>query len=124
MFALGELFAVGVYDKGVVQVQGAPVGRNLERGVACTGFGYDFRKGNLACRRIPDVLAPDNVCDALDEVINADGELIGPEAVTVADRKVTALFFRIFTKITEALVVPVNYFVWDNNAKAVWLIVF
>lgn len=78
----------------------------------------------MACRRIPDVLAPDNVCDALDEVVNADGELIGPEAVTVTDRKVAALLFRIFTKITEMFVVPVNYFVWNNNAEAVWLIVF
>ena len=123
MLAFGELFAAGVYDKGVVQVQGAPIGGNLKHGVACTDLGYDLRKGNLACRRIPDVLAPDNVRDALDEVVYADGELVGPVTVSVADGKVAALPFGIFAKITEALVVPVGYFIWNANPQTVWNVI-
>ena len=83
--------------------------------------GNEFRKGDLAGGRIAYVFAADNVGDSFCKVVDADGELVGPKAVAVADREVTALFFRIFGEIAETFVMPLDYFVWNHDAQAVWL---
>ena len=111
VFTLGKLLAAAIDAKGVVQIQGARIGGNLERGVACTGFCNHLRKGNLAGGGTEDVLAADNVRDLLREVIDADGELVGPETVAVTDREVATLLLRVFVEVSETLVMPVYYFV-------------
>ena len=83
----------------------------MEGGIALAGIGDHFGEGYLAGRGIQDVLAPNNVRDTLGEVVDADGELIGPVTVAVTDRKIATLFFRVFVKGSEALVTPFDYFV-------------
>ena len=39
--------------------------------------------------------------DALVNVVNADGELIGPLVVAVADGEIPALEFRVLVKVSE-----------------------
>ena len=69
----------------------------------------------MAGGRIADIFTANNMRDSLGKVIDADGELVGPETVAVANWEISALIFRIFAKVTEALVVPINYFVWNND---------
>ena len=38
--------------------------------------------------------------DTLGKVVDADGELIGPITVAVADREISALQFRTFAKVS------------------------
>ena len=72
----------------------------------------------MAGGRIADIFTANNMRDSLGKVIDADGELVGPETVAVANWEISALIFRIFAKVTEALVVPINYFVWNNDTSA------
>ena len=74
----------------------------------------------MAGGRVADVFAADDVRDSFGEVIDTDGELVGPETVAVANRKVAALELRIFGKVSETLVVPVDYFIWNYDAQAMW----
>ena len=55
----------------------------------------------------------------LREVVNADRELVGPVTVAVTDREISALQFGVFVEVAEAFVVPVNYFVWNDDAETV-----
>ena len=121
MLALGKLFAAGIHNEGVVQVNGAPVGWNLERWVALAGVGNQLGERDLAGGGIADVFAADNVGDSFGEVVDADGKLVSPEAVSVADREIATLLFRVFGEIAEKFVVPVNYFVCNCDAEAVGL---
>ena len=59
--------------------------------------------------------------DSLGDVIDADGKLVSPETVAVADREIPTLGFGAFAEVAEALVVPVDYFVWNCDAKAMGL---
>ena len=121
MFALGKLFAAGIHNEGVVQIQRSRVRGNSKGLVALAGVGNQLGKRNLAGGGIADVFAADDVGNAFGEVVDADGELVGPKAFAVADREVAALLFRIFGEVAEAFVVPVDYFVWNDDAQAMRL---
>ena len=69
----------------------------------------------MAGGRIADIFAANNMRDSVGKVIDADGELVGPETVAVANWEISALIFWIFVKVAEAFVVPVDYFVWNND---------
>ena len=116
VFPFGKLFTGRLYDEGVVQVEGAPVGGQGFRRSA--GIGDHFGEEYLAGSRGQDVLATHDVGDSLGDVVDADGELVSPETVAVADREVPALEFGALAEIAEAFVVPVDYFVRNYDAKA------
>ena len=40
-------------------------------------------------------------------------------AFAVADREVSALEFRVFVEVSEPQVVPMNYFIWNDEAQVV-----
>lgn len=42
MLALGKFFPAGIYDEGVVQIQRAPVRRNMKVRFALANIGYEF----------------------------------------------------------------------------------
>lgn len=104
-----------------MQVNGALVGVNMEVRVDLAGVGNQLGKRDLAGGGIADVFAAHDVGDSFGKVVYADGELVGPESVAVADREVAALLLWIFGEIAEALVVPADYFVWNFDAQAVGL---
>ena len=116
MLALRQFFTGAVDNQGVVQIDGARVWGNSEVRVALAGIGNQLRKGNLAGGRVADVFAAYDVCDSLGKVVDADRELIGPESVAITDGKTAALLFGIFAEVAKTLVVPVDYFVWNNAA--------
>ena len=116
VFPFGKFFPGRVYDEGVVQVEGAPVGGQDFRCII--GVRDHFGEEYLAGSRGQDVLATHDVGDFLGDVVDADGELVSPETVAVADREVPALEFGALAEIAEAFVVPVDYFVRNYDAKA------
>ena len=71
----------------------------------------------MAGRRIADVLATDNMRDALVDVVDADGELVGPLAFAVADGEVSALEFRVFGKVAQPQIMPYDYFIWNDESE-------
>ena len=119
MFPLGEFFPAGIYNEGVVQIEGAGVSRNGE--VPLAGIRNQLGKGYLPGGGIADVFAPDNMGDSFGKVVDAHGELVGPKTVPVSDGKVATLLFGVLGEIAESLVMPINYFVWDYDAQAVGL---
>ena len=122
MLALRQFFTGAVDNQGVVQIDGARVRGYGEVRVALAGVGNQLRKGNLAGGRVADVFAAYDVCDSLGKVVDADRELIGPESVAITDGKIAALLFGIFAEVAKTLVIPVDYFVWNNDAQAVRLV--
>jgi len=105
--ALRELFVVLVYDQGMVQVKRA------------LGAAKRFHQGDLPCRGIADVFAADNMRDMLVDVVDADGKLVRPLVVAVADREIPALELRILVKVAEAYVVPVDSPVRNDEPQVV-----
>ena len=105
--AFGKLLVVVVHDARVVQV-----------GCACFA-AKSFHERNLADCGVADVFATDDMCDLLIDVVDANGELVGPLVVAVADREVAALEFRVLVKVPEAQVVPVDNFIGDDKAQVV-----
>ena len=119
MLAFGKFFSAGIHNQGVVQIQLARVRRNAKTRFVLAGIGNQLGKCNLAGGGIADVFAADDVGDSFGKVIDADGELISPESVAVADREIATLKLGIFAKVAEAFVVPVDYFVWNDDPKTV-----
>jgi hypothetical protein len=87
-FALGKLFACGVYNQGMVEVDGRFVSAEKAH------------QGDLPGGRTPDVFAADYVRDFLVDIVDAYGELIRPLAVAVPDGEVSALFLGILAEVS------------------------
>ena len=105
--AFGKLLVVVVYDERVVQVDSAFFAAKC------------FHERYLAGCGVADVFSADDMCDLLVDVVDANGKLVGPLVVAVADREVAALEFRVLVKVPEAQVVPVDNFIGDDKAQVV-----
>ena len=119
MLTFGQFFPGAIDNQGVVQIDGARVRRNADIWVTLASIGDQLRKGDLAGGGVANVFAAHNVRDSFGKVVDADRELIGPESVAVADGKLAALQLGIFAEVSKTLVVPVNYFVWNDDAQIV-----
>ena len=104
-FALGKFFAVYVGDEPVVEVDGRFV------------TAEQAHQGNLPGGGTPDVFAADHVRYPLVDVVDADGELVRPLAVAVADGEVPALLLGILAKVSQPQVVPFDYFICNDDAQ-------
>ncbi len=111
-FPLGQLFAGGVYNERVMEVKRAVVGTPRD---LADGFG----KGDLAGGGVSDIFTADDVGDFLVQIVYADRELVCPAAFSVLNGKIPALLGWVFRKIPEAVVCPVNYFVYNLETEVV-----
>ena len=105
--AFGKLLVVVVHDERVVQVDSAFFAAKC------------FHERYLAGCGVADVFSADDMCDLLVDVVDANGKLVGPLVVAVADREVAALEFWVLVKVPEAQVVPVDNFIGDDKAQVV-----
>ena len=105
--AFGKLLVVVVHDERVVQVDSAFFAAKC------------FHERYLAGCGVADIFSADDMCDLLFDVVDANGKLVGPLVVAVADREVAALEFWVLVKVPEAQVVPVDNFIGDDKAQVV-----
>ena len=105
--AFGKLLVVVVHDERVVQVDSAFFAAKC------------FHERYLAGCGVADIFSADDMCDLLVDVVDANGKLVGPLVVAVADREVAALEFWVLVKVPEAQVVPVDNFIGDDKAQVV-----
>ena len=105
--AFGKLLVVVVHDERVVQVDSAFFAAKCFHERYLTGCG------------VADIFSADDMCDLLVDVVDANGKLVGPLVVAVADREVAALEFWVLVKVPEAQVVPVDNFIGDDKAQVV-----
>ena len=105
--AFGKLLVVVVHDEWVVQVDSAFFAAKC------------FHERYLAGCGVADIFSADDMCDLLVDVVDANGKLVGPLVVAVAEREVAALEFWVLVKVPEAQVVPVDNFIGDDKAQVV-----
>ena len=105
--AFGKLLVVVVHDERVMQVDSAFFAAKC------------FHERYLAGCGVADIFSADDMCDLLVDVVDANGKLVGPLVVAVADREVAALEFWVLVKVPEAQVVPVDNFIGDDKAQVV-----
>ena len=105
--AFGKLLVVVVHDERVMQVDSAFFAAKC------------FHERYLAGCGVADIFSADDMCDLLVDVVDANGKLVGPLVVAVADREVAALEFWVLVKVPEAQVVPVDNFIGDDKTQVV-----